>query len=63
MIETLAQDVDNRFGIGVCFYGSRMDPSLASQIKVPVLFVSGDDDHLCPVNVLNELAESIDGSG
>ncbi|XP_043708897.1 carboxymethylenebutenolidase homolog [Telopea speciosissima] len=59
LVETLAQDQGTYFGIGVCFYGTRMDKSLAVHIKVPVLFVSGDNDPLCPVGILNDMEKSI----
>ncbi|XP_042485319.1 carboxymethylenebutenolidase homolog isoform X2 [Macadamia integrifolia] len=59
LVETLAQDQGTYFGIGACFYGTRMDPSLATNIKVPVLFVSGDNDQLCPVGILNDMEKSI----
>ncbi|KAE8733460.1 hypothetical protein F3Y22_tig00001120pilonHSYRG00008 [Hibiscus syriacus] len=41
---------------------AKMDPTAASKIKVPVLFISGDDDPLCPVSVLSEF-EKIIGEG
>ncbi|XP_077248718.1 alpha/beta-Hydrolases superfamily protein isoform X2 [Tasmannia lanceolata] len=59
LIETIAQDKDSYFGIGICFYGTRMNPSLASNIKIPVLFVSGDDDPLCPVSILHDMKNNI----
>ncbi|XP_058091210.1 uncharacterized protein LOC131237457 isoform X2 [Magnolia sinica] len=62
LIETIAQDEDRYFGIAICFYGSRMDTSLAANIKIPVLFVAGDDDPLCPMNVLSEMEKKIRGS-
>ncbi|XP_042990227.1 carboxymethylenebutenolidase homolog isoform X1 [Carya illinoinensis] len=62
VIEVLARDGGTCFGVGVSFYGTRMDPSIASKISVPVLFISGDDDPLCPVNVLRDMEKSI-GSG
>ncbi|KAJ4701217.1 endo-1,31,4-beta-D-glucanase-like [Melia azedarach] len=60
VIDVLARDEGACFGIGVSFYGTRIDQSLASNIKVPVLFISGDNDPLCPVNVLKNLEKSID---
>ncbi|XP_068663927.1 uncharacterized protein [Aristolochia californica] len=62
LIETLAGDNGVHFGIGVCFYGTRIDPSLASKINIPVLFVSGDNDPLCPVSVLHDMEKNIKNS-
>ncbi|KAG9444062.1 hypothetical protein H6P81_015402 [Aristolochia fimbriata] len=62
LIETLAGDSGLLFGTGVCFYGTRIDPSLARKINVPVLFVSGDDDPLCPVSVLHDMEKNIKNS-
>ncbi|KAL6179136.1 hypothetical protein ACLB2K_050652 [Fragaria x ananassa] len=59
VIDVLARDQGAYFGIGVSFYGTRIDPSVASDIKVPVLFISGDNDPLCPVNVLENIEKSI----
>ncbi|XP_015902438.3 uncharacterized protein LOC107435355 [Ziziphus jujuba] len=59
VIEVLARDQGTHFGIGVSFYGTRMDLSVASNIKVPVLFISGDDDPLCPVTVLKDAEKRI----
>lgn len=62
LIETLARDTNSNFATGVCFYGTRMDPSLSSQIQVQVLFISGDKDPLCPVGVLEEMERNIKGT-
>jgi carboxymethylenebutenolidase len=59
VIEVLARDQGACFGIGISFYGTRMDPSLASQIMVPVLFISGDNDPLCPISVLKDIGTTI----
>lgn len=59
VIEVLARDQGACFGIGVSFYGTRMDPSIASDIKVPVLFISGDNDPLCPISVLRDIETTI----
>lgn len=59
VIEVLSRDQGTCFGIGVSFYGTRMDPSVASNIKVPVLFISGDNDPLCSVSVLKDIEKSI----
>ncbi|XP_068312592.1 uncharacterized protein, partial [Pyrus communis] len=63
VIEVLAQDQGAYFGIGVSFYGTRMDnTSVASNVKVPVLFITGDNDPLCRVNVVESI-EKIIGRG
>ncbi|XP_078181989.1 alpha/beta-Hydrolases superfamily protein [Carex rostrata] len=62
LIETLARDTNSNFLTGICFYGTRMDPSWSNQIQVPVLFISGDNDPLCPVNVLEEMERNIKGT-
>eukprot|EP00262_Sarcandra_glabra_P011137 TRINITY_DN2685_c0_g1_i1.p1 TRINITY_DN2685_c0_g1~~TRINITY_DN2685_c0_g1_i1.p1 ORF type:complete len:307 (+),score=52.89 TRINITY_DN2685_c0_g1_i1:122-1042(+) len=62
LIETLARDEQAHFGVGICFYGTQMNPSLASNIQVPVLFVSGENDFLCPVNILHDMENRIKGS-
>ncbi|XVF63348.1 hypothetical protein PTKIN_Ptkin09bG0080600 [Pterospermum kingtungense] len=59
VIDVLAADQGACFSTAVSFYGTRMDPSAASKIKVPVLFISGDNDPLCPVSVLSEFEKSI----
>ncbi|KAE8056176.1 hypothetical protein FH972_012969 [Carpinus fangiana] len=59
VIEVLAQDQGASFGIGASFYGTRMDPSIASKINVPVLFISGDNDPLCPVSVIKDVEKRI----
>lgn len=59
VINVLARDEGTYFGIGVSFYGTRMKPTLASNVKVPVLFISGDDDRLCPVSLLENVEKKI----
>lgn len=59
VIEVLAKDQDEHFGIGVSFYGTRMNVSVADDIKVPVLFIAGDNDPLCPVGVLEDVEKRI----
>lgn len=59
VIDALSRDQGALFGVGVSFYGTRMNPSLASSIKVPVLFISGDNDPLCTVSVLKDFEKSI----
>ncbi|CAL5376954.1 unnamed protein product [Camellia sinensis] len=48
VINALAQDGGVCFGIGVSFYGTRIDPSVVANIEVPVLFIVGDNDPSCP---------------
>lgn len=62
VIDVLAADQGACFSAAVSFYGTRMDPTPASKIKVPVLFISGDDDPLCPIGVLSKF-EKIIGNG
>ncbi|OMO69398.1 Dienelactone hydrolase [Corchorus capsularis] len=59
VIDVLAVDEGGCFSTAVSFYGTRMDLSAASKVKVPVLFISGDNDPLCPVSVLNEFEKGI----
>ncbi|KAK9110119.1 hypothetical protein Sjap_018179 [Stephania japonica] len=59
LVETLAYDEGTYFSTGVSFYGTRMELSLAPTVKLPILFISGDHDPLCPVGPLNEMAKSI----
>ncbi|KAJ6839873.1 carboxymethylenebutenolidase-like protein isoform X2 [Iris pallida] len=63
LVETLARDRQAHFGTGVCFYASGVDTSLAKDLRVPILFISGDkEDDVCPVNRLREMEKCIDGS-
>ncbi|KAJ4823495.1 hypothetical protein Tsubulata_015527 [Turnera subulata] len=59
VVEVLSRDQGACFGTGVSFYGTRIDTSLAPNIKVPVLFISGDNDPLCSVSMLKDLERSI----
>ncbi|KAJ7949662.1 endo-1,31,4-beta-D-glucanase-like [Quillaja saponaria] len=59
VIDVLARDQGACFGTGVSFYGTRMDPLLASSIRVPVLFISGDNDPLCAVTDLLNIEKGI----
>ncbi|XP_076920935.1 uncharacterized protein LOC143582198 [Bidens hawaiensis] len=59
--EVLAEDNNNHFGVGVSFYGTRIQPSVAAKIKVPVLYITGDDDPLCPVKVVEDIVRDNDG--
>ncbi|KAG8389654.1 hypothetical protein BUALT_Bualt01G0001400 [Buddleja alternifolia] len=57
VVDILAQDQEAYFGSGVSFYGTRIDSSIASNIKVPLLLITGDNDALCPVGVLEEVTK------
>ncbi|XP_030468093.2 uncharacterized protein LOC115686822 [Syzygium oleosum] len=59
VIDILAKDQSNNFGAGVSFYGTRIDKSVACNINVPVLLISGDEDPLCPVTLLRDIEKSI----
>ncbi|CAL5443458.1 unnamed protein product [Camellia sinensis] len=48
LIDALAQEGGACFGIGVSFYGTRIDPYVVANIKVPILFIVGDNDPSCP---------------
>lgn len=54
VVDILAQDQDAYFGSGVSFYGTRINSSVASKIKVPLLLITGDDDALCPIPTLED---------
>ncbi|GAB2245227.1 hypothetical protein Droror1_Dr00000720 [Drosera rotundifolia] len=59
VVEVLAGDETSRFATGVSFYGTRMDTSIAATVKVPILFVAGDEDPLCPSDTLRKFEEVI----
>lgn len=59
VLDVLAQDLGAHFGIGVSFYGTRINQSAIPNVKVPVLVISGDNDPLCPVNVLQDIEKRI----
>lgn len=59
LIDTLAKDQGACFGLGVSFYGTRIDSCAASNVQVPVLFISGDSDPLCPVSILHDTEKNI----
>lgn len=65
-LEELARDGEaahRRFATGVSFYGTRVGPEdVAGRVKVPVLFVTGDQDPLCRVETVRALAKGIPGS-
>ncbi|KAI0497214.1 hypothetical protein KFK09_020436 [Dendrobium nobile] len=60
LIETLAKN--NYFGTGVWFYGTTISTSVAEDINVPVLFICGDGDPICPVSLVSEMEKMIKGS-
>ncbi|KAG1328063.1 carboxymethylenebutenolidase [Cocos nucifera] len=62
LVETLARDEQAYFGTGVCFYGTNINPSLGSSIKVPVLLICGDNDLLCPISSQQEMEKNTRGS-
>lgn len=62
LIDILAEDKGACFGTGVSFYGTRINNSLAANVSVPVLFIAGDNDPLCPVDVLKDMEKEIKGS-
>lgn len=59
LIITLARDQGTNFSTGVCFYGTHMDPSVMNDIRVPILFICGDSDPLCPVEVVQDSEKRI----
>ncbi|KAL9269830.1 Carboxymethylenebutenolidase-like protein [Drosera capensis] len=59
VVEVLARDETSRFATGVSFYGTRMDSSHAANVKVPILFLAGDEDPLCPSDILKKFEEVI----
>ncbi|XP_008459689.2 uncharacterized protein LOC103498731 [Cucumis melo] len=59
VIDVLARDKGACFLIGASLYGTEVDPSLATKVKVPVLLISGDDDPLCPVSVMKDLEKGM----
>lgn len=61
-VDILAKDQGSSFGAGISFYGTRINASLSTQIKSPLLLIAGDDDPLCPVSVLNNVAENVEKS-
>ncbi|KAK9048539.1 hypothetical protein SSX86_032496 [Deinandra increscens subsp. villosa] len=63
VIDVLSEDSDHHFGIGVSFYGTRIQPSVAGKVKVPVLYITGDDDPLCPVKLMEDIErDNVGGS-
>ncbi|AES68246.1 dienelactone hydrolase family protein [Medicago truncatula] len=60
VLEVLAQDQDACFGTGISFYGTRIDSLVASDVKVPVLFILGDNDPICAVSEIKNIQTTID---
>ncbi|KAI4332141.1 hypothetical protein L6164_017074 [Bauhinia variegata] len=59
VLEVLARDQGVSFGTGVSFYGTRMNNLATSDIEVPVLFILGDNDPLCPVSQVQNIEKRI----
>ncbi|KAG5033557.1 hypothetical protein AAZX31_06G303600 [Glycine max] len=59
VLKVLAKDQGACFGTGVSFYGTRIDPLAASDIKAPVLFILGDNDPLCQVSEIENVEKKI----
>lgn len=59
LIDILARDQGAIFSTGVCFYGTHMDQSVMSDIRVPVLFICGDSDPLCPIEEVEDSEKRI----
>lgn len=62
LLETLAADGGREFSTAVFFYGTKFDPSIADSIQVPVLFITGDQDPLSPVDTVEQLKAKVPGS-
>ncbi|KAH9549692.1 hypothetical protein CY35_10G032400 [Sphagnum magellanicum] len=62
VIQALARDTKGRYTTGVTFYGTRFDPALAVQIKVPLLLITGDKDPLSPVDVVRQVESQVKGA-
>lgn len=61
LIDILAQYQGSQFGIEISFYATWIDLSVASKIEVPLLIIAGENDPLCPVNVLKEVENNANG--
>nr|GMD74115.1 carboxymethylenebutenolidase homolog [Ipomoea batatas]GME14314.1 carboxymethylenebutenolidase homolog [Ipomoea batatas] len=61
-LDILAKDQGSSFGAGISFYGTRINTSLSTKIKSPLLLISGNDDPHCPVSVLNNVDENVEKS-
>ncbi|KAL0391652.1 UNVERIFIED_CONTAM: hypothetical protein Sradi_2388000 [Sesamum radiatum] len=55
--DILAQDEGNYFGSGVSFYGTRIDSSVATNINVPLLLITGDNDALCNISLFEDITK------
>ncbi|KAG0481077.1 hypothetical protein HPP92_011935 [Vanilla planifolia] len=63
LFESLERDKNSYFGAGVCFYGTNISTSLTKDTRVPILFIFGDEDPLCPTGmILSEMEKRIEGS-
>ncbi|KAL3503803.1 hypothetical protein ACH5RR_033644 [Cinchona calisaya] len=62
VIDILAQDQGGCFGVAVSFYGTRINTSVATNIRVPVLLIAGDNDSLCPIDILKGIEKKIEHS-
>lgn len=60
LLEVLARDEGACFGTGISFYGTRIDPVVASDVKVPVLFILGDSDPFCAVSEIENIQTKMD---
>ncbi|XP_045807094.1 carboxymethylenebutenolidase homolog [Trifolium pratense] len=60
VLEVLARDQGACFGTGISFYGTKIDPLIASDVKVPVLFILGDNDPFCTVGEIKNIQMKID---
>ncbi|CAL5187329.1 unnamed protein product [Lathyrus oleraceus] len=60
LLEVLARDEGACFGTGISFYGTRIDPVVASDVKVPVLFILGDSDPFCAVSEIENIQKKMD---
>ncbi|KAG2304756.1 hypothetical protein Bca4012_063450 [Brassica carinata] len=59
VVDVLAADKNGYFSTGISFYGTRIDSEVAGDVNVPVLFIAGDTDPLCQLEVLKEIKEKI----
>lgn len=60
LLEVLARDQGACFGTGISFYGTTIDPLVASDVKVPVLFILGENDPFCAVSEIQNVQTKID---
>lgn len=57
VIDVLAQDQGAVFGSGVSFYGTKINSSVAENINVPLLLITGKNDKLCHFKILEDVAK------